>query len=116
MELSRWLESQWGDDKRHRNPAQIDKAAGFSRGYTSSIVDKGSAGPEALAALADALEVPRIFLFKMAGWLRDKDLEGPVLTAEESEVLRLWRGTSPEMRQVLLAGLRAAPRQAQGQR
>ena len=63
-----------------------------------------------LRKLSETLEVPLVVILVCAGWLTPDDLgqSENILTAEEVELLRLYRETRPDLRRVVVAGLRAA--------
>ncbi len=61
--------------------------------------------------LARAADVSPLEAFYRAGWLKEEEIpsgnEGP-LNGEEADLLRMYRETRPDLRRVVVAGLRGA--------
>ena len=110
--LGAWLRQQYGVTERFKSARQlslaIPKPNGGSHGQNliGGIVDRGSADAETLVAIARVLGVNPVKLFKLAGWLTDDDVEPPELTADEEDLVALFRNL-PETQQLVLGGLRA---------
>ena len=112
MGLTEWIRQQYGPDRRYKSGRQLSLAVsgGKNPNIVYDIETRGNARFDTLRKLSETLEVPLAVILVCAGWLTPDDLgqsEGS-LTAEEVELLRLYRETRPDLRRVIVAGLRAA--------
>lgn len=112
MGLTQWIRQQYGPDRRYKSGRQLSLAisGGKNPNAVYDIETRGNARIDTLRKLSETLEVPLPAILVCAGWLTPDDLgqTDDSLTAEEVELLRLYRETRPDLRRVIVAGLRAA--------
>lgn len=96
-------------NRRNWNPADLAKASGMSTGALSNIMNgKRKPGPKTLKAIARALGEPLDKIFRLAGLL----LPEAEKSAEEDDLLYIFRQLSKEQKQIVMSmfrGLQGRP-------
>ena len=110
-ELVDWLRSLYGPSRPYATARRLSLAAGRNQNAVATVEERGHATAEVLADLARAAGVSPLEAFYRAGWVTEEELssrnEGP-LSEEEADLLRMYRETRPDLRRVVVAGLRGA--------
>ena len=110
-ELVDWLRGLYGPDRPYKTARRLSLAAGRNQNAVATIEERGHATAEVLVDLARAAGVSPLEAFRRAGWLTEEEVsakdDGP-LSAEEADLLRMYRETRPDLRRVVVAGLRGA--------
>ena len=110
-ELVDWLKSLYGPSRPFPTARRLSLAAGRNQNAVATIEERGHATAEVLVDLAKAAGVSPLEAFYRAGWLTEEEVsskdEGP-LSQEEADLLRMYRETRPDLRRVVVAGLRGA--------
>ena len=100
-----------GPDQPHKAATRLSLTAGHNQNAVATIEERGHGTAEVLADLARAAGVSPLEAFYRAGWLTEEEVsargDGP-LSAEETDLLRMYRETKPDLRRVVVAGLRGA--------
>ena len=110
-ELVDWLRSLYGPDRAYKTARRLSLAAGRNQNAVATVEERGHATAEVIADLARAAGVSPLEAFHRAGWLTEEEIssrnEGPI-SVEEADLLRMYRETKPDLRGVVVAGLRGA--------
>lgn len=109
--LREWVRSHYGPGAKFSSGRQWSWQAGFkSPNIVSGIEISGHATCEALIKLAEAAEESPLCVLTLAGYLKPEHgrVDQVSLTEEEADLLQMYRQTRPDLRRVVVAGLRGA--------
>lgn len=112
--LIQWIEEQLR--QRDWRPADLARAAKVRDSTISRILNgNAKAGPELCNAIAEALDVPPVEIFRVAELLPPSQGTIDELTDDEAELIRLYRQLSPgDVRSYALLFLRGFVDQMKG--
>lgn len=111
--LVNWIEEQLR--LRDWRPADLARAAGVRDSTISRILNgNAKAGPELCSAMAEALDVSPVEVFRIAELLPASAGMVSELTQNEAEMITLYRQLSPENRAYALHFLRGFVDQVEG--
>ena len=112
-ELARWIEDQIGPGKSFRSLRDFALEAGFNENTVAKIQERGRARPETLVRLAKAARRPYVEVPGLDGFVEPTAIPSWLRAPEAEEAARVVDEAAPEIRVVLLEGLKGIARSLQ---
>tara|TARA_R100001594_G_scaffold75335_1_gene110104 strand:- start:2738 stop:3148 length:411 start_codon:yes stop_codon:yes gene_type:complete len=92
--LSKWVRGLYGEGRKFSSGRALSRGAGRNSNTVSDIENTGKATIEAVMAIARAADFPILTALKMIGVVNDADLDNPVFSEDEVQLLADFRRLS----------------------
>ena len=99
--LAEWLTRLYGPGTQFHSARQLALAAGLNDSTLSRIIERGSASPDSLIAIARAVGEEPLQLLVMAGWLTEAEVSKK-LNKRETDLLHRFRHMRPKFKDLLI--------------